>query len=414
MIVVKTVLIALMALITIDIPPFLPKQEQFIFSKDRYICYSGGVGSGKTYAGCHKGLYLSLKYLGNRGLIGTQTYTQLKDTTQRTFFEDVCPKELIHDYLKSEQRLVLVNGSEIIFRTLDDETKLRSLNLGWFYIDEITTVHERIFKQLKYRLRFPKVPERYGFGTTNPDSPRHWAYQHFAKGKTKDARLIETSSFENRYLSADYVTDLKYTTDADDYRRLVLGQWIAHEGIIYKEFSRDRNVLPPDWQPNLSQWAKFRAIDWGYINPFVCLFIAVDGDGVVYVFDEYYRRERLLEDHAKEIKQRYPNVYFHKTYYDPSDAESPHKLRRLGFEGLRAGRNDVVPGIQAVKAFISGKGGKTRLLVHPRCMNLIDEFESYRWDEARSGDLKEQPVKENDHGLDSLRYFLYTDFRREL
>jgi len=398
----------------LTIPPFLPKQNKFIFGNERYVCYSGGVGSGKTFSGCHKALYLALQYPGSVGLIGAQTYRQLKDTTQKTFMEEVCPPQLIRSVSKSEMSVQLINGSVILFRTLDDETKLRSLNLGWFFIDEMTTVREQVFKQLKLRLRHKNMKYHFGFGATNPDSPNHWVYLHFAKNETNGARLITTSSRENIFLPESYIKDLESIKDEDYKARFVDGMWINLEGMIYKEFQRDIHLLPNDWQPDPKAHRFFRAMDFGYKNPFVCLFIAVDNDDRVYVFDEIYQRERLLEDHIPEIIGRHKH-YFHRTFYDPSGLEAAIKMKRSGIRGLRPANNEVINGIQHVKEFLSILGEQPSLMVHPRCVNLIEEFETYVWDRDKrvdyADDFKEQPKKENDHALDALRYFIHTYFK---
>lgn len=398
--------------IHIHVPPFLPKQLMFIYSKNRYTCYSGGVGSGKTYAGCHKGLKLSLEYKNNVGLIGTQTYRQLMDTTQKTFFE-ICNHALIKKYYKSDKMVELINGSLILFRTLDDESKLRSLELGWFFIDEIVTVQEPVFKQLKKRLRL-NVPQQRGFGATNPAHPNHWVYRHFAKGETDNTEIVYTSSYDNPFLPKDYIKDLESIKDPDEFERFVQGKWIHFEGLIYKEFQRSSHLLPSDWEPKFNQWEFYRSIDFGYINPFVCLFITVDKDNCIYVFDEHYGSEVMIEQHFQAINNKYTKQYFHKTYYDPSDPESAEKLRRLGLKGLSPANHDVAPGIQHVKEFLSIYHKKPLLKIHPRCVNLINEFESYCWDKDKrleySGDYKEQPKKDNDHCLDALRYFIHTRF----
>ena len=43
------------------------------------------------------------------------------------------------------------------------------------------------------------------------------------------------------------------------------------------------------------------------------------------------------------------------------------------------------------------------------CSDIIREFSLYRWDESRGGDV---PIKENDHAMDDLRYFVSSAFFR--
>ena len=69
----------------------LPAQKDFFLiphDYDRDIAlYQGGYGSGKTWCGSLIGICLCLKYPGITGLVGAQTYTLLRDTTLKQYFE---------------------------------------------------------------------------------------------------------------------------------------------------------------------------------------------------------------------------------------------------------------------------------------------------------------------------------------
>src|SRR5574340_1377023 len=104
-----------------------PVQAAFLATDARFSFYVGGVGAGKTTAGALRALAFALDHPGSLGLIGAPTYPMLRDATQRAFFALL--DEFLGDdghadggytYHKSEQRLTLPNGSEILFRSLDD------------------------------------------------------------------------------------------------------------------------------------------------------------------------------------------------------------------------------------------------------------------------------------------------------
>ncbi len=77
------------------------------------------------------------------------------------------------------------------------------------------------------------------------------------------------------------------------------------ERVVFDEFEPAVNVKEVDFNPN---WSLYRGIDFGFVNPFVCLWIQVDGDGVVYCLDEYVRSRATIETHTEEIKRRYPTA----------------------------------------------------------------------------------------------------------
>ena len=113
--------------------------------------YQGGYGSGKTFAGALLGILLALKYPKIKGLVGAQTYTLVRDTTfTQTYFEHLESMGFTQDedyfWSTSEQKLSFYNGSEILFRHFDEPNKLKSLNLGFVEIEEMSDIPYDTFK----------------------------------------------------------------------------------------------------------------------------------------------------------------------------------------------------------------------------------------------------------------------------
>ena len=72
---------------------------------------------------------------------------------------------------------------------------------------------------------------------------------------------------------------------------------------------------------------------------------------------------------------------------------------------MRKGKNDVVDGIRRVSTALQ----QGKLLFSPACQDSIREFSLYRWDEKAAED---RPIKENDHAMDDVRYFVNTVLRQ--
>jgi len=143
----------------------LPKQKLFIESKAKFSAYVGGIGSGKTYIGCWKAIELMLNNPGTIGCILAPTYPMMRDATQKTFFE-LCPPELIQEFIKSEHRVTLINGSEAIFRSCEYPERLRGPNLDWFWMDEASLCVGMVWKIMIGRIRKGKID--IGFITGTP------------------------------------------------------------------------------------------------------------------------------------------------------------------------------------------------------------------------------------------------------
>lgn len=106
-------------------------------------------------------------------LIGAETKNQLDQTAKDMFFK-VFPDFMIEDYWKQKDMVMCTNGHIVIFRSLDDEGKLRSLNLTAFWIEEASEVNYEIFVQLQTRLRNKATKHHMGILTSNPDMGKQY------------------------------------------------------------------------------------------------------------------------------------------------------------------------------------------------------------------------------------------------
>lgn len=67
------------------------------------------------------------------------------------------------------------------------------------------------------------------------------------------------------------------------------------------------------------------------------------------------------------------------------------------------GKDSIKSGIDLVRAFFKAN----RLHIHKRCVNLIQELETYAYPEKLANrNESENPIKENDHAVDALRYLI--------
>ena len=253
------------------IQKLLPGQQEFMEAMEEEVLYSGAFGAGKTRIGCEKIYMLSLFYPNNRCAILRKTFNSLRMTTMKTFFDEVLLPQHQAKWLKDEWTLTLKNGSQIYFLGFDqksqESTKIGSLQLGAAFVDECVEIAEQEWLMLGGRLRWKGVPFYQLFGATNPGPPTHWLYNRFYLNKTPDRRVIESNSNTNTFLPKSYLKRLN--SYSGRYKeRYVEGKWIGFEGLVYSCFDADRHVIDPI--PITTAWEVWRAIDFGYTNPFVC------------------------------------------------------------------------------------------------------------------------------------------------
>jgi hypothetical protein len=192
----------------------------------------------------------------------------------------------------------------------------------------------------------------------------------------------------------------------------------SRQNVVFDEFDAAVHVHAMDYDPNLPL---YRTLDFGFVNPFVCLWVQVDGAGVVRVIDEYVRSRATIDAHAAEIKSctPVPEERVAATFCDPAGGSvndvtgtsTVRELRALGIN-VRSKRSSILEGIELIRRAIRSGDGRSSLVISPRCPRLIEAMESYHYPEPVSvpGEL---PFKDGlyDHPIDALRYFFINHTR---
>lgn len=401
-----------------------------------YVLYSGGVGSGKTLIGCITTLTLAVMYPGDY-LVCRLFNPELKLTTYKAFLE-ICPKELIVEHRVADQivRIKSQGGkvSNVIFRGLEEPDKHRSLNLNAAYIDEASQVSEEAFALLQSRLRGSHVRKIYA--TTNPNG-HSWLYRYWIKKDWANPAMkkrffsVHAPSTENVHLPEGYVQAMLDGWTKERVDREVMGSWDSFAGQIYSEFDRSQHVVKPFVIPK--EWTKFVGGDHGLTNPACFLWCAMDYDGNIFVYREFYHKEWIIEEICKGKRDRLAENEDSKglvqlngddniegIWIDPStsakrDVNGSHYdsyLEHLPRNwSLLLANNAVGAGIDRVKELLKPhpRTNKPKLFIFDTCTNLLEEITQYRWAEHAPGqssekNAKEEPVKKDDHSCDALRY----------
>ena len=394
----------------------LPKQLSFIRSTATEVGYSGAYGAGKSRALCYK-LVARAAIPGAREGLARKHLVALRATTLKTLLEDDGDKPAVlpagcYQHNQTRKTIRLRGGGEIQYFGLDDEKKIGSYNLSGVAIDEAVELAEKDYLQLEGRLRVDApgiVRQLYWAG--NPGPPTHFLARRFGLALGEELRdgaeIIETNTFENSFLTDDYLERMRRKVGVD-YQRNVLGKWVGSDGLVYDGFDRQVHVRERD-AGEFRRW--FLAVDDGYRNPFACLLVGEDGDGRLHVFDETYRtglaiRQKVdaatrLATFARESEAKYAGAVV-----DPAAAQLIREFGEAGLDPASKVPKDVFDGIQAVgQALVDPGDGLPRLTISPRAVATGREFETYEW-RNRDGAWIDEPVKEHDHALDALRYLV--------
>jgi len=146
----------------------MPHQLRFHQDPAKFKMFGGGYGSAKTVTVAAEFVQLALSTPDGAGLVGASTYAQLERTSKKQVLE-MLPEEFIEHHHKTDNVVVLTNGYEIMFRSFDDEQKLRSLNLCHAIMEEANGTDFSIFTQLQTRMRHKATKDHKILISTNPD-----------------------------------------------------------------------------------------------------------------------------------------------------------------------------------------------------------------------------------------------------
>jgi len=393
----------------LDYEPY-SKQLEFHNSPKKFKAFVAGLGSGKTMAGSVEAIKTMIECPGSFGAILAPTFPMLRDSTIRTFLQ-LLPQSLIKNYGRMEQKIILINGSEVIFRPCDDPTtidRIRNINLGWWWIDEGSLVPEYAFKVLVGRLRNKTGPLK-GWVTTTPKG-FNWIWERWEKEKNPNYHLVRAATTENPYLPEDYVKTMKREYTGVFAKQEIYGEFVGYEGVVYPEFNRLTHVIDA---AKIKFSEIIAGVDFGFTNPSAIAIIGFDYDGRAYVIREFYQTHITDTELAKWSKENLKEVRrFIADSANPSGIQE-FKNMNMNCKGVvkQSGEKEksfVEAGIKRIASRLqSADDGRPRLFVDKSCVNTIMEFENYRYPETKEEHpMKELPLKIHDHLMDAIRYAL--------
>lgn len=303
--------------------------------------------------------------------------------------------------LEIKTRTLSGGESYTVLRGWESVENLRGQAFDFLGIDEVASM-KRFWANWEEVLR-PTLTDRKGTAmfTSTPKGYNHFYDLCNSELEDKDFKTFHFTSFDNPHLPKDELESAKSTLSPERFEQEYLASFQKTEGLVYKEFSRDKHLydeLP--WRDPHFQlpFKKYGAIDFGFRNPAVVLDVRFDQNETIYIEDEWYKTGRTDIQVAEYVAAS----KFEAVYPDPENPGAIEELRRKGVNVREVvkGKGSIESGIQSVREMLV----RGTLKVNRRCVNLISEFETYSYDEESDKDDTEKPVKANDHALDALRY----------
>jgi PBSX family phage terminase large subunit len=403
---------------------FYGNNQKMLESNEHQIVLSGPAETGKTYTCLEKLHRVCLAYKGVQAAIVRKTYQSMPGSVLQTFERIIEGSGVSVFGGAKPQWYDYPNKSKVWVGGMDHPDKVLSSERDLIYVNQVEELDLSDWETLRTRAtgRAGHVPHPQVIGDCNPSTPTHWIKQMnipLLESRHEDNPTLfnqETGELtEQGILSLSILDQLTGPRKS----RLRYGQWAGAEGMVYEDsWDSKRNVVDRCDIPGT--WRRYLAIDFGFTNPFVCQWWAEDDDGRLYLYREIYHTQRLVEDHARQIKQLSEGEKIEAVICD-HDAEGRATFEKHAGMNTVPAKKDVLEGIQAVAGRLrEAADKKARLFLMRDSLverdnsladkhkptSTIDEVEGYVWKESSTPGRKEEPLKENDHGCDGMRYMV--------
>lgn len=401
----------------------------------KYVIMMGWNGAGKTIVGWYA---MACKMLWSRATdfwlpflwkvktakVVTATGTQLKENIEPYILwtwtdEDLLkipPSELKWKPKREKDVLkefTMKNWAKLFTWTYDQGmTRLQGGTPDYLWLDEIP---ERWadFDELTKRTRNEYWQFLITFTPTNYNKKIYdWIHKKPTEEETKlywEGRrfFIQVDALKNTKANHSHMIG----KSEDDLQIVRFWKFVPPTGLVYKEFRRDRNVIQ-HFHPKEMVWEVkyYWALDFGVNHPMAFLFIAVDSDWQVYVFDIIYKKNLLLKDLKALVEEKKKEYWieFEWIVADSADKRARLELKEIWMKTISADKrskgesqmSNRRTGIMKINQMLN----LWEIVVSDRCQELIEEFDTHHYSE----NWVDWTVKKTeDDALDALRYFIF-------
>ena len=314
---------------------------------------------------------------------------------------------------RTENKIVVsANGksnSFYLFGGKDESSAalIQGITLAGILLDEVALMPESFVNQATARC---SVEGAKLWFNCNPEGPSHWFYTKWVLEASKRKMLhLHFTMDDNLSLSASVKARYESLYSGVFYDRFIRGLWVVAEGLIYTMFNKDFHVVPSVPRP----YEKYvMSCDYGTINP-TSIGLWGKAGGKWYRMREYYYdsrkegRQRTDEEHYTELERLADGPHVSAIIVDPSAASFIEVIRRHDRYRVEKASNSVLDGIRNVATRLQSGD----IFFCDCCTDCIREFGMYRWDEKAQMD---RPIKENDHSMDDVRYFVHRVYAPDL
>ena len=390
---------------------YTPKQidvlESFAIDNPKILICSGAKRAGKTFI-LIKIFLAHVSLFRNKGvsfIIGGTTQSSIRRNILNDM-ELILGREIT---LGKDSSFKLYGNKIYCFHgaNADSYKAMRGFTSAGALLNEATTLHDSFVKEAISRCSYEGARI---FMDTNPENPTHTVKvdyidkdgQKLSNGQL-NIKAFNFTLYDNTFLNKEYVESIEASTPSGMFfDRDILGTWVASEGVVYVDFNKDKHYIKEVDIKDIQFKKYFVGVDFGWEHYGSMVVIGLGIDSKYYLLKEYAYKHKDIEywiNIAKEIIKEYGSINFY------CDHARPDYISKLKVNGIRAinARKEVLEGISTVATLLK----TNKLLILEDNVNIFkNEIYNYVWSKG-----KDEPIKQNDDVLDSLRYAIYSDMK---
>lgn len=357
--------------------------ETLLNSDKRINIFQGSSRASKTYNILIFFIYKLLNEENKTLSIVRKTLPALKGSVLRDLKEILIKFDLYNQNdWHSVDGYYQLGSNMIEWFSVDDETKLRGRKRDYLFINEATEVSYDEYIQLMLRTSDLTVMD------LNPSLWKSWIYD--LEGQP-DVNYNITTYKDNPFLSEVQVQEIEKLQQRDPNLWRVFG--LGQRGLPTKMvFSHQQTYS------TLPEGSKLLGygIDFGFQDPCTLIRVYKNGESI-YCEELLYLRNITIPDFIYKIKDLGINLK-DDFICDSANPQAIEELRRQGINAKPVKKNSILHGIDLIK--------RNNFYVHESSSNLQTELLSYVWKTDKNGNNLDEPVDDNNHLIDPLRYVL--------
>lgn len=357
-------------------------------SSKRITVEQGGSRSGKTYNILTWIIfYYSTHNEGQTITICRKTFPSLRASVMRDFLEILQRFEIYDEkYHNKTNNEYTLNGNLVEFISLDQPQKIRGRKRNLLFINEANELYFEDWQQLVMRTT-GKVIIDY-----NPSDAFHWIYDKVIP--RDDCEFFKTTYKDNPFLEAEIINEIErlQNTDDDYWRIYGLGERGLSRATIF-QFS----IV--DQMPEAAKFLSY-GLDFGFTNDPTSL-VKVFQEGENLYIHELLYHTNLTNDDISDKLQALEVDRYNVIFADSAEPKSIEELyrKRWNIKPTAKGADSVMAGIDMLKRY--------KIHVTKTSLNTIKEFQNYKWQEDKNGNLLNKPIDNFNHAIDATRYAVW-------